>query len=135
MAHQYSVDVRNAQADAFETVTGTSAILKLRTGAPPANCATADSGTVVATLNLPADYLSNAANGTKSKSGTWEDPAADAAGTIGHFRIYKSDGVTCTMQGTVTQTGSGGDVTVDNPVAQTGQYIIINTFSFTRGNA
>ena len=79
MTWQKSVAVRNAQADALETAIGTSPVLKIRTGAPPANCAAADSGTVLATLTLPSDWLTAASNGTKSMSGTWSDSSADAA--------------------------------------------------------
>lgn len=64
MALQYSVAVRDAQLDAVETAAGASAILKIRTGAPPATCATADSGTVLATFNLPADWMAAAASGS-----------------------------------------------------------------------
>ena len=135
MTVQYSVAVRNAQLDAFETAVGASAILKMRTGAVPASCVTADSGTVVATLNLPADWMAAAAAGSKAKSGTWEDLAADAAGIIGHFRVYASDGVTCHMQGTVTITGSGGDMTVDNTNVGVGQAITVSGFTISRGNA
>jgi hypothetical protein len=52
MATKISVAVRNAWLDAIETAIGVSAVLKLRTGAPPANITDADSGTVVATMNL-----------------------------------------------------------------------------------
>ena len=45
MALQYSTAVRNAQLDQVETTIGVSAVLKIRTGAAPATCATADSGT------------------------------------------------------------------------------------------
>src|SRR5688572_2959737 len=116
MAIQLSVAVRNARLDAIETVIGATAILRLRTGAPPATCATADSGTIVAALTLPADYLAAAGSGTKAKSGTWQDASADAAGTVGHFRLYDSAGTTCGMQGTVTATAGGGDMTLDNNV-------------------
>lgn len=85
MTIQFSVAVRNAKLDAIEVAIGTSAILKIRTGAVPANCAAADSGTVLATCNLPSDYFANAASGQKAKSGTWEDTAADAPGTAGHW--------------------------------------------------
>jgi hypothetical protein len=136
MALQCSVTLRNNRLDSYETTIGTSAILKLRTGAVPASCATADSGTVVSTLNLPSDWLAAASAGAKSKSGTWEDTSADAAGTIGHFRIYASDGTTCHMQGTVTTTAVGtGDMLVDNTVVESGQQITINTFTLTAGNA
>ena len=73
MTLQYSVAVRNGKLDAVETVIGTSAVLKMRTGAPPATCATADSGTVLATANLPSDWMAAASGGTKARSGTWED--------------------------------------------------------------
>src|SRR5688572_21154435 len=105
MTLQYSVAVRNAKLDAVETAIGVSAVLKIRTGAAPANCAAADSGTVLATLSLPSDYMSAAGSGTKAKTGTWEDTSADAAGTAAHWRLYASDGTTCHAQGTVTATG------------------------------
>lgn len=135
MALQESVAVRNARLDAIETAIGVSAILKIRTGAAPATCATADSGTVLATLNLPSDYMAAAAGGSKSKTGTWEDASADAAGTAAHFRLYASDGTTCHLQGTVTATGGGGDMTVDNVVFASGQAFTISSFTLTAGNA
>ncbi|AEG54038.1 hypothetical protein [Sinorhizobium meliloti] len=135
MALQYSVAVRNAKLDAVETAIGASPILKIRTGAPPANCAAADIGTVLATLTLPADWMAAAANGTKAKAGTWEDTSADAAGTAGHYRIYASDGITCHEQGTVTATGGGGDMTVDNVVFASGQAFTVTSYTKTAGNA
>lgn len=135
MALQFSAAVRNARLDAIETAIGTSAVLKIRTGAPPANVAAADSGTVLATLNLPSDWLAAAAAGVKSKSGTWQDTSADAAGTAAHYRIYASDGTTAHVQGTVTATGGGGDMTVDNTNIAAGQQITITSYDITDGNA
>ena len=135
MALQLSVAVRNAMLDAIETAIGTSAVMKIRTGAPPAGCATADSGTVLATLTLPSDWMAAASSGSKAKSGTWEDTSADAAGTAGHYRIYASDGTTCHMQGTVTATGGGGDLTVDNVVFAAGQSFTVTSFSLTAANS
>jgi hypothetical protein len=134
MALQLSTAVRNASLDAIETTIGTSAILKIRTGSPPANCGSADSGTVLATLNLPSDWMANASGGSKSKSGTWQDLSADASGIAGHFRIYASDGVTCHMQGTCTATGGGGDMELDNTNIAAGQQITVTTFTITDGN-
>jgi len=135
MSLQQSVAVRNARLDAVEVAIGASAILKLRTGAAPASCAAADTGTVVATINLPADWLAAAAGGSKSKNGVWEDTGADAAGVIGHFRIYDSTGAVCHLQGTVTISGAGGDMTVDNTNVALNQDIIVNTFTLSAGNA
>lgn len=135
MAVQLSVAVRNARLDAIETAIGTSAVLKIKTGAQPATCATADSGTVLATLSLPSDYLAAASSGAKAKSGTWEDTSADNSGTAAHWRLYASDGTTCHAQGTVTATGGGGDLTVDNVVFASAQAFTISSWSFTDGNA
>lgn len=135
MAVQLSAAVRNARLDAIETAIGTSAVLLIRTGAAPANVATADSGSVLATLNLPADWMAAAASGSKAMSGTWEDSSADAAGTAGHFRLYASDGTTCHMQGTVTASGGGGDMTLDNVVLASGQAFSITAFTLTDANA
>ena len=135
MSLQMSVAARNALLDAIETAIGASAIMKIRTGAAPADCATADSGTVLATLNLPADWMAAAASGSKAKSGTWQDASADAAGTAAHFRIYASDGTTCHMQGTVTATGGGGDLTLDNTNIASAQQVTITGFTLTAPNA
>jgi hypothetical protein len=135
MAIQFSVAVRNARADAVETAIGASAILRVRSGAMPASCAAADTGTVLATVALPADWMAAASGGVKSRSGTWEDLSADAAGTVGHFRIYDAAGTTCHWQGTMTATGGGGDMTVDNAVFAAGQAFTVNTFSLTEANA
>lgn len=135
MSVQFSVTIRNARLDAIEAAIGASAVVKIRTGAAPANCAAADSGTVLATVNLPADYMSNASAGSKAKLGTWEDASADAAGTCGHFRLYDSGGTVCHAQGTVTATGGGGDMTVDNVVLALGQDFIITSFTLTDGNS
>ncbi len=135
MTLQYSETVRNAKLDAVETAIGATAVLKIRTGAAPANCAAADSGTVLATLTLPADWMAGASGGTKAKSGTWEDASADSDGTAAHFRLYASDGTTCHGQGTVTATGGGGDMTVDNTVFAAGQKFTVTGFTLTAGNA
>ena len=135
MALQYSVAVRHAKLDAVETTVGTSAVLKFRTGSAPADCATADSGTVIATLNLPSDWLAAASGGTKAKAGTWSDTSADNSGTIAHWRLYASDGTTCHAQGTATITGGGGDITLDAVAVTSGQTITVTSFTLTAGNA
>lgn len=133
MALQYSVTVRNAKLDAVETAIGASAVLKIRTGSVPANCAAADSGTVLATINLPSDWMAAASGGTKDKSGTWTDASADNTGTAGHFRLYASDGTTCHAQGTVGT--SATDMIVDSTSFTSGQSFTVTAFTLTAGNA
>jgi len=135
MALQLSVAVRNARLDTIESTIGTTAILRIRTGAAPANCGTADSGTILSELTLPSDWMAAASSGSKAKSGTWQDTSADAAGTAAHFRVYDSGGTVCGVQGTVTITGGGGDMTLDNTNIAVGQQVTITGFTLTDANA
>jgi hypothetical protein len=133
MALQQSVAVRNARLDAIETAIGASAVLRIRTGAPPASCAAARTGTVLATVNLPADWMTAATGGVKSKLGTWQDLSADATGTAGHFEIMDTSLTTCHLQGTYGT--SGTDMIGDSVSFTAGQQFTVNTFDITAGNA
>lgn len=135
MAFQYSVAARNAAIDAIETAIGTAPILEIRTGSPPADCAAADTGTLLASMTLPSDFLSAASSGSKTLLGTWQDASADATGTAGHFRIKNSAGSTCHIQGTVTATGGGGDMTFDSISFTSGQTVNVTNFTITAGGA
>jgi hypothetical protein len=85
-------------------------------------------------LSLPSDWMAAASSGSKAKSGTWQDTSADATGTAAHWRLYASDGTTCHAQGTVTATGGGGDMTVDNVSFASGQSFTVTSFTLTDGN-
>lgn len=135
MAVQLSTAVRNARLDAIETATGATAMLRIRTGTQPANCGTADSGTVLVEMTLPADWMAAATGGTKALLGSWSDASANATGTAGHYRIYDSAGTTCHVQGTVTATGGGGDMTLDTVAVVITQVVTVLTFVLTDGNA
>jgi hypothetical protein len=132
MALQYSETLRNNQLDQIETTIGTAPILRIRSGAPPANCAAANTGTVGATLTLPSDWMAAASGGSKAKAGTWQDTSADASITVGHFRIHDSGDVACHMQGTCSTTG---DLDTDTDTLTAGQSFTVNTFTITAGNA
>lgn len=134
MALQESSAVRNARLDAIETTIGASPKLQVFTGAAPANCATASSGTKLLEIALPSDWMANASGASKAKSGTWADVGL-AAGTAGYWRIVDNAGTTCHLQGTVTATGGGGDMTLDNTSIAIGQSVTINTFSIAAANA
>jgi hypothetical protein len=135
MTVQLSTAVRNAMLDAVETAIGASAVLKIRTGAQPASVATADSGTVLATMALPSDWMAAASGGSKALLGSWADASGDAAGTAAHFRIYASDGTTAHYQGSVSATGGGGDLTLDNVSIAVGQSVTISSFTLTMPGA
>lgn len=134
MAIQLSVAVRNARLDQIESTVGTTPFLDIRTGAQPADCAQADAGTELEHMALPSDWMNAAASGQKTKAGTWTG-TADAAGTAGHFRIKNSGDTTCHLQGSVTGTGGGGDMELNNTSISNGQTITVDTFTLTDGNA
>jgi len=134
MALQYSANTVNAKLDAVETNGGTAPLLTLRTGAVPANCSTANAGSLIASMTLPSDWMNGASGGTKTKLGTWSNTSVGGTGTIGHFRLHNSAGTECLAQGNCSNTGSGGDMTLDNTVVNAGQSITVTTFTLTAGN-
>lgn len=133
MALQLSTDVRNAMLDAIETFIGTSATLVIYSGAAPANCAAEATGTVLATITLPSNFMADAASGAKALAGTWEDLSADASGTAGYFRVIKS--AAAQIQGTVTGSGGGGDMIVTSTAFTIGQKFSVTQFTLTAANA
>ncbi len=133
MTIQLSTAVRNGMLDAIETAVGTAAVVKIKTGAQPANCAAADSGTVLVSYTLASDWAAAASSGSKAFSSTPISGTASATGTAAHYRVYASDGTTCHMQGTVAT--SGGDMTIDNTSITSGQSVNITSWSITGSNA
>ena len=132
MAIKLSVAVRNAMLDAYETTVGTSPKMRILTGSAPANCAAAQTGTLLAELTLPADWASAAASGAKALAGSWSG-SVTVAGTAGHFRIVDSTGTTCHEQGTISTTGA--DINLTNTSLTVGQVLVITAKTLTAGNA
>lgn len=134
MTIQLSTAVRNARVAAIETTVGTAAKVEIRTGAPPATPATADSGTLLVSYTLASDW-STQTGGVLTFSGTPIAGTASGTGTAGHYRIKDNAGTTCHAQGTVTATGGGGDMTIDNTSIASGQSVQITGWTITDGNA
>lgn len=128
MSFQYSTTVRNAKLDAVETAIGTAAILKVFSGAEPANCAAADPAGLLCTISLPADWMNDAATAQKTLNGVWS-AAASASGTAASWRIYDSGLVACHIQGNVS------DMTFSNTNIASGQTVTVTSFTLTAGNA
>lgn len=134
------IRMNNALRDArwnniFNSGAGVSAfdngVLEIRTGAQPADADTAASGTVLVTINLPADAMGVSSSGVIAKSGTWQDLTADASGEAGWFRI-RNAGDTLRLDGTITSTAVGtGDMLLDNTNIAAGQQVTVSTFSLT----
>ena len=148
---QYSTKLRNAQMDMVMAVlknltvtnsaisgTPTAPTLKILGGSGvtmPANCAAADTGTVLATINLTTTSFAAASSGSVAKSGTWNDISADWTGNAVYFRIYDSAGV-CHIQGNIsTVTAGTGALQLDTTAIVSGQIVNISDFTLTAGNS
>jgi hypothetical protein len=143
MAMQFAVSTRDARLDAIETDIGQSAKLAIYSGAMPADCASDTTGTLLAEFDLAAsgDWAA-AASGAKSLANLPLSTTGAAAGTAGYFRLFASGqsttpgaGTPCHLQGTVTATGGGGDMILDNTSIASGQTVNITSFTITDGNA
>jgi len=71
-----------------------------------------------------------ASSGTITLQGTPISTTADAAGTADTFEVRDRDN-TMIYTGTVTGTGSGGDVEIDNTSIESGQSAELSSHSYT----
>lgn len=127
MAFQYGATLRNNQVGQIQTTVGASGTLKIFSGTEPANCAAADPAGLLATIVLPASFLTSSA-GVTTLAGTWS-VAASATGTAASFRMYDGSSV-CHVQGNTT-----ADLVLNNQSITTGQTVTVTSFSVTAGNA
>ena len=132
MPIQYSSNIYLARLDLVESTTGTAPLLRIFSGSAPANCAAADSGTLLATLTLPSDWMNTASGTTKTLLGSWTAAAsAGAAATPTHFRIWNAGATVCHVQGTC---GIGsGDLQVNGTITS-GQTVTVTAFTLTAAN-
>ncbi len=135
MALQYSVAVNNARLDAVESTAGASAKLRIYSGAAPANCAAAATGTLLCEIALPSDWMAAASGASKVKAGSWTGTGAAGAGAgtdAGYFRIVDNAGSTAHIQGTVGE--GSGDLQLDNSNIATGQSVTVSAFTLNAAN-
>jgi|ERR1043166_3998751 hypothetical protein len=118
----------NDLLDRFDTDFPAGSLLEIRSGAP-AGAENAAGGTLLVSITLPASPWAAAALGVKAKNGTWSGNGA-AAGDAAHYRL-KNVGDTQRIEGTVTITGGGGDLTLDNTNIAIGQDVTVSTFQYT----
>lgn len=142
MTVQWDTTLRNALLDQWETSIGTSAKVAIYTGTVPADCSTDTSGTLLCEWDLASDWASAASAGAKAMSSTPVGGTAAATGTAGYYRIFTSAQSTapgaskpCMEQGTVTATGGGGDMTIDNTSIASSQTVNITGFTKTAPGA
>lgn len=132
MALQYSVATRNARADALTTQIGNAGLFRIYTGAAPADCVSAATGTKLSEHTLGSPFAPAASSGAQSPT-IPANANALANGTAGYWRVYKSDGTTCVAQGSIGT--SGADVNLNTLTLASGGPVQINSWTFTEGGA
>ena len=124
----------------YDSVFNGGAILELRSGTRPANANAAPTGILIASGTLPADAFAAASGRVKAKQGTWTLTGQSGAGSGTNATWYRlklsSDTGAATntedrQDGTVTASGGGGDLTLDNVNVANGQGVTVNSFTIS----
>ncbi len=130
---EISVAAQNAACNAIVDLIDAGAaagVLEIRTGGPPATCATADSGTLLGTLTFSDPAFGNSSSGTATASAITSDSSADNSGDAGHFRVKDSDG-NVIMQGTAGEAADSTDMTFNEKTIVAGGVIACTSFTVT----
>lgn len=133
MTIQYSVTHQTNNVTDIVTQAGATAFLLFYTGAAPAHCSTASSGTLLA--SLPMSSTIGTVTAGVLTMGAITSEATGNAGTAGYWRICTSSaGTTCIAQGSVGVSGS--DVNFAGGVVWTnGETIGVTSFTITANGA
>lgn len=133
MTTRISTAARNAAVSGITTLLN-SGTVEVRTGSQPATPGTAATGTVLATLDLSATAFGAPATGTATANAITGDSSADASGTAGWFRAYDSS-TNAVIDGSITATGGGGDMTLDNVAIVQGGTVNMTSWTITMPGA
>jgi len=133
MALGFELSIRNALLTQIVTQAGANAKLRFYGGSRPAM--TAAPGTALLSELICAATLGTVSAGVLTFNAIAQDAGADATGVTTWFRIVKSDGTTHVMDGLVTATGGGGDITLSSTTLSVGVPVSITNFaSITAAN-
>lgn len=125
---------RNDRCSALVTTAGTGSIMRLYSGARPANAGTAISGqTLLATLTWTGVNVGTCTSGVLdiNEAGATQTAASHTSGTPTFVRWLKSDGSTVVLD--IDVCGSAPCWTFTGTVA-TGQNVTLTTMTLTEGN-
>lgn len=121
---QYSVAHRTAAMADIITQVGATGFIIIYTGALPANCAAAATGTLLVSMPCSATY--GAASAGVMTANAITATAATGTGTAGYYRLCTSSaGTTVVEQGTVGT--SGTDLNLNNTSIATGQTVSVTS--------
>lgn len=133
MTVSLSTAARNGELDAITVALGSSPLLRIYNGTPPATAGTALSGnTKLAELAMSATPFPAASAGVLTANSITTESSADSTGTASFYRLYKSDGTTSVAQGAVAT--SGADLNLNTTAIVAGGPVAVSSFTYTAGN-
>lgn len=134
MAIVLSTTCRNNMLDAITTSVGNGGKLKIYDGTKPAGPGTAITTQVLlAELTCGTPFAGSASSGVLTLSAI-TSATASASSSATWFRITTSGGSTGVIDGSVTATGGGGDLTFPTTTVTSGITVSISSATFTAGN-
>jgi hypothetical protein len=131
MAHNCKLAVarRNAALDNI-LVNANSGILRIYDGTQPAD---ADTGittqNILAELTMNATAFASASSGAAAAGAITNDSSANNTGTATWYRLFKSDGTTVIMDGSVGT--SGADLNINSVAIQANATVSVTGFTLT----
>jgi hypothetical protein len=128
---KYSNGTRHAQNEGLITYAGSGAIINIYQGTAPANANTAISTQTLLVSCVLAGAFGTDTDGTLTL-GTVNNGTAVTGGTANFFRIFKSDGTTVVMDGSIGT--SGADMNLDTTTINITQTVNISGGTIIRNN-
>lgn len=122
MALTHVVAVRNSLADLIDDL--------VNTGSGTAKFRFRASTTTIVDISLQNPAHGAASSGTISVAGVPLNANATGTGNVDNFQVLDRNGG-IVYSGTVTATGGGGDITINNISVNTGQNVELTTFAYS----
>jgi hypothetical protein len=127
----YALTLRNAQLDAITTFAGAGAKLRIYSGTQPATGG-AITTQIVNDFTLGSPFAPGASGAVLSPT-LPSASTGSAAATATWFRLFKADGTTQVIDGTVGT--SGTDMILNTTTISVGVAVSISAWTVSRGNA
>ena len=105
-----------------------SGVLEVRDGTQPADADDTATGSLLASITIPATAFGAASGGSASKNGTWQDGSANGTGTTTWFRLRDS-GDTYRLDGSCGQ--GSGDLSFDDSSIVAGGVVTVTAFTLS----
>jgi len=127
-------------AEANQQALHDGGVLRYYTGSLPATIETAATGTLVAEFDLPTPAYTIPSVDDGSQAVATAKPIATTnavadGSPVTYYRSYASGGVDpddALKQGTISATGGGGDMIIDDPNITNGEPLSVGTWTYTQ---